>query len=151
RRPEQTAVAGRVAPHLGGAQEDRGVHHPFGRRGGISGRSHHGDDGAAGEGEDVRASAARAAARYHGAAEDAAIRRADCAHLVEPARGGAPCASAGGGDEIMSVQTISTRSQAASKMSARTRDRLLNIISPLVLLVLWELCARFGFIDTRFF
>jgi ABC-type nitrate/sulfonate/bicarbonate transport system permease component len=51
----------------------------------------------------------------------------------------------------MSVQTISTRSQAAAKMSARTRDRLLNIISPLALLVLWELCARFGFIDTRFF
>src|SRR5258708_26698112 len=51
----------------------------------------------------------------------------------------------------MSVQTISTGSQGASKMSARTRDRLLNIISPLALLVLWELCARFGFIDTRFF
>ena len=47
----------------------------------------------------------------------------------------------------MSVQTISTGSQGASKMSARTRDRLLNIISPLALLVLWELCARFGFID----
>jgi NitT/TauT family transport system permease protein len=36
-------------------------------------------------------------------------------------------------------------------MSARTRDRLLSIISPLALLTLWELCARFGFIDTRFF
>src|SRR5262249_59553725 len=75
----------------------------------------------------------------------------DRAHLVEPARGGAPCAPAGGGDEIMSVQTISTRSQAVPKMSARTRDRLLNIISPLALLVLWELCTRLGFIDTRFF
>jgi len=51
----------------------------------------------------------------------------------------------------MSVQTISTGPQAAAKMSARTRDRLLNIVSPLALLVLWELCARFGFIDTRFF
>src|SRR5262245_54037897 len=50
----------------------------------------------------------------------------------------------------MSVQTIS-RSQTISKMSARTRDRLLNVISPLALLVLWEVCARFGFIDTRFF
>src|SRR5262249_2278599 len=148
---EQAPVARGVAAHLGGAQEDRGVHHPFGRRGGISGRSNHGHDGAAGEGEDVRASAARAAARHHGAAEDAAIRRADCAHLVELARGGAPCAPAGGGDEIMSVQTISTRSQATPKMSARTRDRLLNIISPLALLILWELCARLGFIDTRFF
>src|SRR5262249_52773927 len=151
RRAEQAPVAGGVAAHLGGAQEDRGVHHPFRRRGGISGRSHHGHDGAAGEGEDVRASAARAAARHHGAAEDAAIWRADCAHLVELARGGAPCAPAGGGDEIMSVQTISTRSPAAPKMSARARDRLLNVISPLALLLLWELCARFGFIDTRFF
>ena len=51
----------------------------------------------------------------------------------------------------MSVQTISTRPQPALKMSARMRDRLLNVISPLALLVLWELCARFGFIDTRFF
>jgi len=41
----------------------------------------------------------------------------------------------------MSVQTISTRPQAALKMSARTRDRLLNVISPLALLVLWEICA----------
>ncbi len=96
--------------------------------------------------------AARAAARHHGAAEDAAIRRADCAHLVELARGGAPRAPAGGRRmKIMSVQTISTGPQPAVKMSARTRDRLLNVISPLALLVLWELCARFGFIDTRFF
>src|SRR5213595_1764425 len=51
----------------------------------------------------------------------------------------------------MSVQTISTGPQAASRMSARTRDRLLSVISPLGLLLLWELCARFGFIDTRFF
>ncbi len=51
----------------------------------------------------------------------------------------------------MSVQTISTAPTAATKMSARTRDRLLSIISPLGLLLLWEACARFGFIDTRFF
>jgi NitT/TauT family transport system permease protein len=53
----------------------------------------------------------------------------------------------------MSVQTISTSSQAGAKMkmSARTRDRLLNVIAPLALLTLWELCARFEVIDTRFF
>ena len=51
----------------------------------------------------------------------------------------------------MSVQTISTAPAQRRKMSARTRDRLLSIISPLALLLLWELCARFGFIDTRFF
>jgi ABC-type nitrate/sulfonate/bicarbonate transport system permease component len=51
----------------------------------------------------------------------------------------------------MSVQTITSDSQASARMSARTRDRLLNVISPLALLMVWELCARFGFIDTRFF
>ncbi len=51
----------------------------------------------------------------------------------------------------MSVQIISTRSQAGAKISARMRDRLLNVISPLALLTLWELCARFDVIDTRFF
>ena len=49
----------------------------------------------------------------------------------------------------MSVQTIAAGQRAA--MSARARDRLLNVISPLALLLLWELCARFHFIDTRFF
>jgi NitT/TauT family transport system permease protein len=51
----------------------------------------------------------------------------------------------------MSVQAIIAAPAAGSRMSARTRDRLLSIISPLALLVVWELCARFGFIDTRFF
>src|SRR6476660_466815 len=51
----------------------------------------------------------------------------------------------------MSVQSVATGSEATSKMTARTRDRLLSVISPLALLALWEFCARFGFIDTRFF
>ncbi|MGZ3350202.1 MAG: ABC transporter permease, partial [Xanthobacteraceae bacterium] len=51
----------------------------------------------------------------------------------------------------MSVQSVATGSETTSKMSARTRDRLLSVISPLALLALWEFCARFGFIDTRFF
>ena len=36
-------------------------------------------------------------------------------------------------------------------MSLRGRDRILSVASPLGLLILWELAARFGFIDTRFF
>jgi ABC-type nitrate/sulfonate/bicarbonate transport system permease component len=51
----------------------------------------------------------------------------------------------------MSMQTISVAPRRTGGMSARTRDRLLNVISPLGLLLVWELCARFGFIDTRFF
>src|SRR5262249_9328311 len=151
RRTKQAAAAGGAAAHLGGAQEDCRFHHPLGRRGGLSRRPHHGHDSAAGESEDVRAGAAPSPAQHHGAAEEPAIRRIDCAHLGEPARGGPPRAQAGGGDEIMSVQTISSGPQAASRMSARTRDRLLSVISPLALVLLWELCARFGFIDTRFF
>jgi len=30
-------------------------------------------------------------------------------------------------------------------------ERLLNVASPLILLLIWELCARFGVIDVRFF
>ncbi len=51
----------------------------------------------------------------------------------------------------MSVQTITSGPRPGARLSARSRDRLLNVISPLALLVVWELCARFQFIDTRFF
>ena len=51
----------------------------------------------------------------------------------------------------MSVQTIANAARAPTRMSARARDRLLNVASPLALLLVWELCARFHFIDTRFF
>jgi ABC-type nitrate/sulfonate/bicarbonate transport system permease component len=40
---------------------------------------------------------------------------------------------------------------AAWKLSLAARDRLLSIASPIGLLVIWELAARFGFVDTRFF
>ena len=51
----------------------------------------------------------------------------------------------------MSVQIISSLPDAPRRLSPRTRDLLLNIASPLVLLIVWEVCARLGFIDTRFF
>ena len=51
----------------------------------------------------------------------------------------------------MSVQTISSAPASAAGISPRSRDRLLNVISPLALLLVWEACARLGFIDTRFF
>jgi ABC-type nitrate/sulfonate/bicarbonate transport system permease component len=37
------------------------------------------------------------------------------------------------------------------RMPFGVRDRILSIASPLGLLIVWELAARFGFIDTRFF
>jgi NitT/TauT family transport system permease protein len=51
----------------------------------------------------------------------------------------------------MSVQTVSSAPAGAAGISARSRDRLLNVISRLALLLVWEACARLGFIDTRFF
>lgn len=36
-------------------------------------------------------------------------------------------------------------------LSANNRDRLIMVASPIVLLLLWELVARLGLIDTRFF
>lgn len=33
----------------------------------------------------------------------------------------------------------------------KTRDRLVSVASPLALVLLWELCARTGVLDTRFF
>ena len=36
-------------------------------------------------------------------------------------------------------------------MKPKALDRLLNLASPLLLLLLWEVCARLGWIDTRFF
>jgi NitT/TauT family transport system permease protein len=39
----------------------------------------------------------------------------------------------------------------ASRLSGSNRDRLTGIVSPLVVLLLWELCARANIIDTRFF
>lgn len=43
------------------------------------------------------------------------------------------------------------RSRRSWKMSEATRDRILGIASPLGLLLVWEVLAWFGKIDTRFF
>ena len=79
------------------------------RRGGVSRRPHHGHDGAAGQGEDLRAGAA---SRVR-ATSWSCRRRPEYGELV--AASGRACAKrsqrarrAGRGDEIMSVQTIAT-------------------------------------------
>jgi ABC-type nitrate/sulfonate/bicarbonate transport system permease component len=53
----------------------------------------------------------------------------------------------------MSVEQaqIAVASRPSRALSLRGRDRILSIASPLGLLLLWELAAQFGFIDTRFF
>jgi NitT/TauT family transport system permease protein len=37
------------------------------------------------------------------------------------------------------------------KLSQKTWERLTGVLSPLLLLLVWELCARTGVVDTRFF
>lgn len=50
----------------------------------------------------------------------------------------------------MSMETVTAPGESGA-MSLRTRDRMLSIASPIGLLLVWELAARAGLIDTRFF
>src|SRR5437588_6845808 len=43
------------------------------------------------------------------------------------------------------------RARLAALMSASNRDRVINIISPIAMLVLWEIATRTGILDARFF
>ena len=47
--------------------------------------------------------------------------------------------------------TMKKSSSARGGMSNSNRDRIINIASPIGLLVLWELAVRAGFLDARFF
>jgi ABC-type nitrate/sulfonate/bicarbonate transport system permease component len=51
----------------------------------------------------------------------------------------------------MTVETIAGSPEQSFTISMRTRERILGIASPIVLLVVWEVAARLHFIDTRFF
>ena len=52
----------------------------------------------------------------------------------------------------MSVQTtVATPRREQRMLSLRDRDRILSIASPIGLLLIWEIAARAGAIDTRFF
>lgn len=54
----------------------------------------------------------------------------------------------------MSVESaVDLRAETAAdpERAAARRDRLISAASPIALLIVWELCAQFGLIDTRFF
>ena len=51
----------------------------------------------------------------------------------------------------MTAETVAPARREPSELSLRDRDRILSIASPIGLLLVWELAARGGFIDTRFF
>jgi ABC-type nitrate/sulfonate/bicarbonate transport system permease component len=49
------------------------------------------------------------------------------------------------------VGTVSSPLPRSWTLTDSTRDRLISIASPIVLLLVWEIAARTGMIDTRFF
>ncbi|WP_407280915.1 ABC transporter permease [Aromatoleum evansii] len=52
----------------------------------------------------------------------------------------------------MSVAKKARAAESRTKMrAAKNRDLVIGIASPLALILVWELCARLGAIDTRFF
>jgi ABC-type nitrate/sulfonate/bicarbonate transport system permease component len=51
----------------------------------------------------------------------------------------------------MTTETIAGAPEQTFAISVRTRERILGIASPIVLLLVWEVAARLHFIDTRFF
>ena len=51
----------------------------------------------------------------------------------------------------MTVETVAPARREPSELSLRDRDRILSIVSPIGLLLVWEIAARTGLIDVRFF
>ena len=51
----------------------------------------------------------------------------------------------------MTTETIAAVPEQAFTVTMRTRERILSIISPLLLLIVWEIAARLHVIDVRFF
>lgn len=52
---------------------------------------------------------------------------------------------------VVAKGLVKTRVRDAKKIQASRRERLVSILSPLMLLVVWELVSRFNLIDVRFF
>jgi ABC-type nitrate/sulfonate/bicarbonate transport system permease component len=51
----------------------------------------------------------------------------------------------------MTTETIAAVPEQTFTVTMRTRERILSIVSPLSLLLVWEVAARLHFIDVRFF
>jgi ABC-type nitrate/sulfonate/bicarbonate transport system permease component len=51
----------------------------------------------------------------------------------------------------MTAQSVTAPARRPRELSLRDRDRILSIASPIGLLLVWEIAARAGLIDTRFF
>jgi len=49
------------------------------------------------------------------------------------------------------IRVARAQTRVGGSLSRESAERLMNIVSPLALIGLWELCAQLGFIDVRFF
>jgi NitT/TauT family transport system permease protein len=56
-----------------------------------------------------------------------------------------------GGGVTPTASRAAVRPTRARTLSATNRDRIITVLSPLVLLVLWEVLVRVGLVDARFF
>ncbi len=101
----------------------------------LLGRPHRGDDGAAGPHQGDHRRAVPASAQPDGAVGERRIRPAQARHLAAPGGRGQ---SRAGGDRTMSGP------------SEKWRERLLYLISPIGLLLLWQILVGLGFGDRRF-
>src|SRR4029077_20542479 len=138
RRPrcaEPRHPAGRAGAHLGGDRQDRGLHHPFHRGSVAARRPHRGDDLAAGPHQGDHRRAVCASAQPDGAVGERRVRPAQARHLA--ALGGRGQSRAGG-------------ARTMTEPSAKWRERLLYLISPIGLLLLWQILVGLGFGDRRF-
>src|SRR5262249_1555692 len=135
RRADPRHPAGRACAYLGADPQDRGLHHPFDRGSAPARRSHGGDDGAARAHQADHRRAVPASPQPDDPVGLAGIRPPQARHLA--GAGGGGDAGAGGGGNMRA-------------WSGKARDRLLYLISPIGLMVVWQALLMLGIGDRRF-
>src|SRR5262245_33530006 len=127
--------AGRAGADLARDPQDCDLCHPFHRGSAADGRPLRGHDRAAGPHQTHHRRPLPAPARSDRAVGSTRVRSAEARHLAGAGAGGD--AGARG-------------ARAMNAISAKTRDRLLYMISPLLFLALWQLLLMAGIGDRRF-
>src|SRR5207245_10148148 len=130
RRAKQGPAPRRTATNLGGYQEDRCLHHPQRGRGGDARRPHHDHDRKSRKGKGAARRTVLAPPERVGVTSEAGIRRSRLSHLGATARGSAARTRKRGRRKFMSANAMGP-------------NRFIGIITPVVLLGLWEVAAHF--------
>src|SRR5215472_12161824 len=138
RCPEPRHPAGRAGAHLGADPQDRDLHHPFDRGGIAARRSHRGDDRPSRPDQTDHRRAVPTPAQPDDVVGIAGIRSPQARHLAGP--GGRSHARAQRrGESFMKIE-----------MSTKARERLLYLISPVGLIIIWQVLLMVGIGDRRF-